>query len=44
MDLIKYKKKKKQYIAHILDMGGKAKKLAYFIVLFYYLIKWKLIN
>ena len=25
-------------------LGGKANKLAYYIILFYYLIKWKLIN
>ena len=41
MDLIKWKNNIWSMIEYL---GGKANKLAYYIILFYYLIKWKLIN
>ena len=41
MDLIKWKNNIWPMIEYL---GGKANKLAYYIILFYYLIKWKLIN
>ena len=41
MDLIKWKNNIWPMTKYL---GGKANKLAYYIILFYYFIKWKLIN